>query len=132
MTPRSRRLARLLGIRTVELRATARRLGIAGTRAATLASVTRQIDVLRIGASVPTGTTEGYSVKAAAATSAALAASGDRNAMHAAEAERQKAALTVDVQRQTAAVDAIGDAIARAPDGGAPVDEPAMPRRSCR
>lgn len=132
MTPRSRRLARLLGIRTVELRATARRLGIVGDRAATLASVTRQIDALRLGASVPAGVTEGYSVKAAAATSAALAASGDRNALHAADADRRRAALTIEVRQQTAAVDAISDAIARVPDVAADAEQPAMPRRPRR
>ena len=109
----TRRLTRLLGIRTIRLRATGRALAKAAAAADVVAAMASQIAGLRATMAPLAGAATGYRLKAAATTRDALATADRRQGERLADAERTRTALADDVRRQRAATDAIDRAIAR-------------------
>ena len=130
MTPRQHRLGRLLALRLVRLREAGRRLGMAADSARSIAAVAARIAELRAEPSVVAGHGDGYRVKAAAATRAALGAAGARQAARLAVVLVERGAAATAVQQRQASADAVARAVSRE-QAATPVvkTEQPLPRR---
>lgn len=116
MTTRHDRLARLLAIRRVRLRVVASALARATTAAAATAATAARLGELRAEFRGQYGFAEGYAIKAAAATRAALYAAEITQAVRLVDAEARRAVLQGDFRHRRAGVDAVARAVDRATD----------------
>jgi hypothetical protein len=114
VTTRHDRLARLLAIRRVRLQVAASALARAATAAAATAATAARLGELRAELRGQCGFAEGYAVKAAAATRAALHAAEITQAIRLVDAEARRAVLHGDFRQRRAGVDAVARAVERA------------------
>lgn len=129
MTPRHRRLGRLLALRLVRLREAGRQLGMTADTARSVAAIAARIAELRAELSVAAGAGDGYRVKAAAATRAALDAADERQSTRLAAVRAEHAAAATLVQQRQASADAVARAAEREPSPAPPAAEPQPQRR---
>jgi len=114
LTARRDRLARLLAIRRIKMTVAARALATATAVAAAAAATATRLGALRAELPERQIGADGYAMKAAEATHAALVAAEIRQSRRVVEAEARRSAIEGDFRRKRAGVDAVTHAVNRA------------------
>lgn len=114
MTARHDRLTRLLVVRTIQLKISARALATAAAAAVSAAATATRLGALRAELRGHPGDAAGYAIKAAAATREVLVSAESRQRARLVDAEARRSLVEGDFRHRRAGVDATARAAERA------------------